>query len=62
MDEGSPVDISYLDFQKAFDKVPHDILMKKVREAGIIDKLADWIENWLEGRSQRVGVNGVYSD
>ena len=62
IDEGSPVDIIYLDFQKAFDKVPHDILMEKVREAGIIGKLADWIENWLDGRSQRVGVNGEYSD
>src|SRR6267154_1638672 len=62
LDEGCSVDIIYLDFQKAFDKVPHDILMIKIRELGIVGKIADWIKNWLEGRSQRVGINGVYSD
>jgi len=62
MDKGIPVDVIYLDFQKAFDKVPHDQLMIKVRQAGIVGKIADWIENWLEGRTQRVGVNGMYSD
>src|SRR6266516_5871805 len=62
MDGGSPVDIIYLDFQKAFDKVPHNILMAKIRKIGIIGKLADWLQNWLEGRTQRVGINGVYSE
>src|SRR5206468_4226914 len=31
LDERSPVDIIYLDFQKAFDKVPHEYLMFKIR-------------------------------
>ena len=35
LDEGSAVDVIYLDLQKAFDKVPHDILMRKVRKIGI---------------------------
>ena len=31
LDEGSPVDIIYLDFQKAFDKVPHQRLLLKLK-------------------------------
>jgi len=62
IDSGSSVDIIYLDFQKAFDKVPHGMLMEKIRGAGIGGRLADWLENWLTGRTQRVGINGCYSD
>ena len=35
VDEGSPVDIIYLDFKKAFDKVPHQILLLKLKARGI---------------------------
>jgi len=62
LDEGSAVDIVYLDLQKAFDKVPHDQLIKKVREIGITGEIADWIENWLTDRVQMVAVNGNNSD
>jgi len=34
-DQGTPIDIVYLDFAKAFDKVPTARLMKKVRAHGI---------------------------
>ena len=41
IDEGSPVDIIYLDFQKAFDKVPHQRLLLKLKAHGIGDGLID---------------------
>ena len=47
IDERSPVDIIYLDFQKAFDKVPHQRLLLKLKAHGIGDGIIDWIEQWL---------------
>ena len=47
IDEGSPVDIIYLDFQKAFDKVPHQRLLLKLKAHGITDGIFDWIEKCL---------------
>ena len=35
LDSGKPVDIIYLDFQKAFDKVPHKRLLNKLKAHGI---------------------------
>ena len=60
-DKSRAVDILYLDFQKAFDKVPHKRLMAKVRGYGIVDEVGDWIEDWLTGRKQRVVINGSSS-
>ena len=62
IDEGSSVDIIYLDFQKAFDKVPHHRLLEKIKEAGVEGELLNWLGNWLKGRTQRVGINGCFSD
>jgi len=62
VDEGKPVDVVYLDFQKAFDKVPHERLMVKLESLGIRGKVLNWIREWLKDRSQRVVVNGAESD
>ena len=56
--EGSPADIFYLDFQKAFDKVPHQRLLLELKACGIID----WIEQWLTDRRQSVVVDGEVSN
>ena len=62
LDEGLPVDIIYLDFQKAFDKVPHQRLLLKLKAHGIEGGIIDWIEQWLTDRRQRVVVNGEVSN
>ena len=62
IDEGSPVDIIYLDFHKAFDKVPHQRLLLKLKAHGIGDGIIDWIEQWMIDRRQRVVVDGEVSN
>ena len=62
IDVGSPVDIIYLDFQKAFNKVPHQRLLLKLKAHGIGDSITDWIEQWLTDRRQRVVVDGEVSN
>ena len=55
------IDVVYLDFAKAFDKVPHDLLTQKLASHGVDGKVLEWIRKWLEGRHQRVVVNGESS-
>jgi len=61
MDSGFPVDVIYLDFQKAFDKVPHRRLLMKLSAHGIAGDVIRWTKNWLTDRKQRVVLNGQYS-
>ena len=62
VDKGYPVDIIYLDFAKAFDKVPHYRLIQKLKAHGINGQVKSWIESWLRDREQRVHINGKYSE
>jgi len=61
VDEGKAVDVIYLDFSRAFDTVPHSILLEKLAAHGLGGCTLCWIKNWLNGRAQRVVVNGVKS-
>jgi len=61
LDADECIDIIYLDFSKAFDKVPHFRLLQKLKQHGISGKVSDWIQSWLRGRRQRVCVNGYSS-
>ena len=57
VDDGSPVDAIYLDFQKAFDKVPHQRLMLKLKAHGMGNNIINWVEQWLTDRRLRVVVD-----
>ena len=43
IDESRAVDVVYMDFSKAFDKVPHGRLVQKVKSHGIRGELARWV-------------------
>ena len=61
VDDGSPVDVAY-DVQKAFDKVPHQRLLLKLKAHGICNDVINWIEKWLTHKRQRVIVVGEISN
>ena len=55
------MDTIYLDFAKAFDKVDHQILLKKLHRYGIRGKMLEWIKDFLTNRFQTVVVEGEKS-
>ncbi len=56
VDDGESVNIFYLDFAKAFDKVPRQRLIRKLIAKGVDANIVRWIENWLTGRTQRLCI------
>ena len=61
-DKGEAADVIYLDFSKAFDKVPAKRLLNKIEAYGVQGNILKWIENWLKNRYQRTVLNGQYSE
>ena len=61
LDQGVPVDVMYMDLQKAFDTVPHKSLLYKIKYYGIIGNLLRWIAGFLSNRRQCVVLNGSKS-
>ena len=56
LDKGHNTDVFYLDFSKAFDRVPHQRLLAKLRAHGITGEIFNWIQSWLGDRKQRVNT------
>ena len=59
---GKVVDAIYLDFEKAFDTVPHHRLLGKLQAYGINGCILNWVADYLNNRTQVVAVNGTESD
>ena len=62
LDQGHNIDVFYLDFSKAFDRVPHQRLLVKLEAHGITGEILNWIKSWLHQRKQRVVLNGSHSE
>ena len=62
LDSNSSVDMVYLDFSKAFDKVDHGIHLHKFRAVGIIGNIGIWLFHFLTDRSHFVRLPGGISE
>ena len=61
IDHNQQVDLILLDFSKAFDKVPHQRLLHKIKHYGIRGKTHQWLRDFLDNRTQQVLVEGQTS-
>ena len=61
IDQGSNIGVAYMDFMKAFVKVPHGRLMKKIEIYGISGETLSLIKEFLHERRQKVVINGESS-
>lgn len=62
LDKSGQVDIIFLDFEKAFDRVSHPKLLLKLRQLLKIDSLIAWIAAYLSLRQQSVSIDDANSD
>ncbi|CAG9134857.1 unnamed protein product [Plutella xylostella] len=61
MDSGNQVVAVYTDYSKAFDRIDHKLLIKKLRNVGVRGNLLKWFVSYVQNRSQAVVLNGFSS-
>ena len=58
LEERGSVVCVFLDLAKAFDSLPHSLVMESLARVGVQGKLYDWFTNYLTERHQQVVVEG----
>ena len=61
VDSGHRLDVIFVDFNKAFDRVPHEYLLFKILAHGIMGRVLDWIRDFLVRRPMTARVNEALS-
>ena len=62
LDNDNILDAAYMDFRKAFDTVPHQRLICKLKSYNIKGPILNWIVSFLTNRSQYVKINNSVSN
>ncbi|XP_052561953.1 uncharacterized protein LOC120430056 [Culex pipiens pallens] len=62
LESGGQVDAVYIDFEKAFDKVPHTLTIKKLKKLGLPDWIVAWLHSYLTSRKAFVNLRVTRSD
>ena len=62
LDHKHSVDLAFIDFSKAFDKVSHYHLIRKLETYNLDKKVIEWIKAFLLNRTQSVVVDNCHSD
>ncbi len=61
MDNGELTGVVFLDIQKAFDSIDHDVLLEKMIFYGVSQNELKWFQSYLTNRYQQCQINGVLS-
>ena len=62
VDKRNSVDLAFIDFSKAFDKVPHNHLINKLAAYNLDQSVLGWIYAFLTNRTQKATIDNSYSD
>ena len=62
LDSSNHVLSIFADFSKAFDTVPHDILLKKLEFYGIRENMNQWFKDYLHNRPQKTQIENSLSE